>query len=596
MRVRGLIALSVIALVVPAILGPGSSAADDECGIGTTGIMSTDVAIAATTPCADIRVTSPVGGKGNQGTTWSFSASDSVVAQGEQIRLYEWDFDGNGSYDTSTTTANISHQYDDPGVYNVGLRITAGPSDSDVATDTATVRIVVWPVPNNPPVAAFDMATPAMVGVPHTFDAGTSHEDDPDGGITLYEWDWNGDGTYDTWSTSPVTTHTFTDPGPVTVGLRVTDERDAPDTAQGTITHSLIVTRPPIPDLTATPNVISPGGTVQFDGSGSTDPDGAGISLYEWDFDGDGTYDTSGTSPTTSHTYPVQGNYAATLRVTDGDGGKASKGVAVIVQNATPVARLTITPNPAVAGDSVLLDGSTSGDADGTIVRYDWDLDGNGTYETTTNGTSSMVWSYPNVTTVSVGLRVRDDDGSTGTTHVTLKVNAAPPAGGGGGTGGGTGGSTGGGTGGSTGTTGGGTTGDGTTGGGDDPGAGGGAGTPISASLGGSAIQKAKNVLKKGLALSCRADRASTCTVTATLSATDARRLKLASKTTKKPTVIGSARVTLKKAGSAALTLKLSTKARKALARSKQVRVTLSGIVTSGADRASVGRAVLVRR
>jgi hypothetical protein len=258
------------------------------------------------------------------------------------------------------------------------------------------------------------------------------------------------------------------------------------------------------------------------------------------------------------------------------------------------------------AGQSVLLDGSDSTDADGTVVRYDWDLDGNGTYETTSGATPSIAWIYPNVTTVSVGLRVRDDNGATGVAHVTLKVTAPPPAGGGGAGGGTTGGGTTGGgtTGGGTtggGTTGGGTTGGGSTGGGGETGGGssgggGTAGNPIVASLGGSAVQKSKSVLKSGLALSCKADRASTCTVTATLSASDARKLKLASKKTTKPIVIGSARVTLKKAGSGALKLKLSKKAASALKKSKTVRVALTGIVTSGADRASVGRAVLVKR
>ena len=103
-------------------------------------------------------------------------------------------------------------------------------------------------------------------------------------------------------------------------------------------------------------------------------------------------------------------------------------------------------------------------------------------------------------------------------------------------------------------------------------------------------------VLKKGLALSCRADRASTCTVTATLSAKDARKLRLASKKAKKPVVVGTARVTLKKAGVGALKLKLSKKATRALKRSKKVRVALTGIVISGSDRASVARAVVVKR
>ena len=57
--------------------------------------------------------------------------------------------------------------------------------------------------------------------------------------------------------------------------------------------------------------------TCQFDASGSADSDGA-IVEYAWDF-GDGTT-TTGSVPTTSHTYLAEGTYDVVLMVTD-DGG-----------------------------------------------------------------------------------------------------------------------------------------------------------------------------------------------------------------------------------------------------------------------------------
>ncbi len=55
------------------------------------------------------------------------------------------------------------------------------------------------------------------------------------------------------------------------------------------------------------------GDVVYFDGSASTDD--RGIVLYEWDFESDGVYDTTGVYM--SHVYSTAGNYTATLRVTD---------------------------------------------------------------------------------------------------------------------------------------------------------------------------------------------------------------------------------------------------------------------------------------
>jgi PKD repeat protein len=73
------------------------------------------------------------------------------------------------------------------------------------------------------------------------------------------------------------------------------------------------------------------GEVVQFDGSGSYDPDGTIVS-YEWDF-GDGTSVTL-TNPFTSHTYVAIGTYTVILTVTDNDGATAADTCLVtVIQN-----------------------------------------------------------------------------------------------------------------------------------------------------------------------------------------------------------------------------------------------------------------------
>jgi 6-phosphogluconolactonase (cycloisomerase 2 family) len=59
------------------------------------------------------------------------------------------------------------------------------------------------------------------------------------------------------------------------------------------------------------------GRTVNFDASGSTDPDGS-VARYRWDF-GDGTT-LSTADPRTTHIYPRAGTFRATLVVTDNEG------------------------------------------------------------------------------------------------------------------------------------------------------------------------------------------------------------------------------------------------------------------------------------
>lgn len=64
-------------------------------------------------------------------------------------------------------------------------------------------------------------------------------------------------------------------------------------------------------------NFGSAGLPIQFDGSGSFDPDGTIVS-YEWDF-GDGS---SGAGVIPTHTYARDGDYTVTLCVVDDDGGR----------------------------------------------------------------------------------------------------------------------------------------------------------------------------------------------------------------------------------------------------------------------------------
>ena len=62
--------------------------------------------------------------------------------------------------------------------------------------------------------------------------------------------------------------------------------------------------------------------------------------------------------------------------------------------NRRPVARFTATPNPVATGQTVTFNGSTSSDPDGSITKYEWDLDGNGSYETNTGTTPTATRAY----------------------------------------------------------------------------------------------------------------------------------------------------------------------------------------------------------
>jgi cytochrome c len=83
--------------------------------------------------------------------------------------------------------------------------------------------------------------------------------------------------------------------------------------------------------------------TVQFSSAGTEDPDGDRI-VYAWDFDDDGKIDSRDPNP--SFTFEENGEFDATLKVTDRTGRTASASVPITVGNTTPQVTLTTSPAP----------------------------------------------------------------------------------------------------------------------------------------------------------------------------------------------------------------------------------------------------------
>jgi len=97
---------------------------------------------------------------------------------------------------------------------------------------------------------------------------------------------------------------------------------------------------PPTAVAQARPNPARVGEQVTFDGSGSTDDGPSSELRYEWDFDGNGSYDATG--QVQHHTYAAAGTYNARLRVTDGNGtGLADEDTIAITVLARPDLQVT---------------------------------------------------------------------------------------------------------------------------------------------------------------------------------------------------------------------------------------------------------------
>jgi len=181
--------------------------------------------------------------------------------------------------------------------------------------------------------------------------------------------------------------------------------------------------------LSADPAQPLTGQTVEFDAAASTPQPLGSIARYQWDLDGNGSYETdTGTSPHASHVYVSAGPVSVGLRVT-GSMGDATDSTTLTLDVGSSAASIVATPNPALTGQAVAFDASGSELAHSTVVDYRWDLNGDGVYETDTGTTPTAGRAYGAAAVVPVGVRVERSGGRVDTAAVPLDVRTTPPAG-----------------------------------------------------------------------------------------------------------------------------------------------------------------------
>ena len=185
----------------------------------------------------------------------------------------------------------------------------------------------------------------------------------------------------------------------------------------------LKVTRRPVAALTADPLSGRPGDQISLSAAGSADPDGGPLT-YAWSYTGAATCDgTPSASDHTTVTFLTFGTKRVTVCAIDADGAVGIAYATIAIVNDPPVASFTATPDHVATGQVVTFDASASSDPDGPLASLRWDLDGDGSYETS-GVTASR--SYANPGTFTVALLVKDSDGATRRTTRQVVVEAPP--------------------------------------------------------------------------------------------------------------------------------------------------------------------------
>ena len=195
---------------------------------------------------------------------------------------------------------------------------------------------------------------------------------------------------------------------------------------------------PPRAVATANPTSGPAPLTVQFNGSGSSDPDGDPIT-YSWDLNGDGTYGDS-TAANPNFTYPTAGTFQVTLRVTDSHGASSvSTPVTITVGGGntapTPVIDAPTSSLTWAVGDTVNFSGHATDAQDGILPAsaLSWRViihHGGHTHPpiATADGVASGSFvtvdhDYPSF--LEVELTARDSGGLTATTSVNIQPRTA---------------------------------------------------------------------------------------------------------------------------------------------------------------------------
>jgi len=281
----------------------------------------------------------------------NFSGMNSKDSDGK-IVSYHWDFGDTNQMERM----NPTHAYEKPGTYQVTLTVTDDANvENSQAFDTLNVFV------NDRPIADAGNDKQLSANQTTVFDA--SGSTDSDGKIIFYEWKL-GDGTL---LQGKKVKHSYDQPGVYTATLRVRDNsRSTSDT--DTDTAIVIINHPPVANAGA--DQWKTQSEIHFNAKESSDKDGE-IIKYIWDF-GDGM---KAFGPVLSHVYHSPGIYSVKLTVIDDSNTTTNTAMDEMTININHIPIADAGPDILAApGETIVLDGSSSVDPDGEIIKWEWDL------------------------------------------------------------------------------------------------------------------------------------------------------------------------------------------------------------------------------
>jgi PKD repeat protein len=317
------------------------------------------------------------------------------------ITRYEWSF-GDGS----STERNPSYTFTQPGTYTVRLTVT-GPGGTSTAERTISAT-----EPTVPTTAAFTQdVTSGEAPLTVQFTNQSSGEN------LTFSWNF-GDGET---STEENPQHTFDQQGNYQVVLTVTGT-GGQDTAEVAINVSeTVVIAPPVAAFSANPSTGEAPLTVQFTNQSTGD-----ITEYSWDFQNDGTVDSTEQNP--SFSFTTAGNYTVSLTATGPGGDNTTTGQITVSAAPPPNQPPTINPINAqtVEAGQTLPVAISYSDPEGAAVTVQANSDNPAAATVTQSGQSELTITGVAEGTANISVTVTDDQGETASVSFQVVVTAAP--------------------------------------------------------------------------------------------------------------------------------------------------------------------------
>ncbi|MEZ5336648.1 MAG: PKD domain-containing protein [bacterium] len=344
----------------------------------------------------------------------AYDASASTCEYGE-ILDYAWDFDGDGSLDQSGDTPLAEHTYETAGGFSCRLVVT------DNFGRTAELSRLIA-VDGAPAVSLSLSADEIFVGESIMFTAEVSPGLRP---LSIRRVEVTGpDPSEISFSTDYYEGILAPQlPGAYQIRLLATD------TEQGSaaVAKSLLVRDPiekPHPLIELSSAFAQPDEVITADGSQSYSDTGT-IVNYAWSAGG-AQFISGETEAIASLSFPTGGVRQVLLTVTDDQGVSATADAQITIGGA-PIAEISGldwmragTTRPYSAASSIIF---VSGP-----VTYDWDLDGDGSFETLDAGSTVNLTAPAGSGLINLGVRVTDNAGLSDTASLEIEYAPAPQA------------------------------------------------------------------------------------------------------------------------------------------------------------------------